>query len=210
MNHNCFDVLSEEASYWVGFIMADGSICETTQNRSIVEIALSRVDKNHLIKFNTFLQRETPVYDFTHDTAYGNGLEVSRVSFNSPTIVNKLKEYGITNKKSLTAQIAPILEYNRHFWRGALDGDGCIYFSSGYPAIEFIGALPIVKQFETFVHTITNPSAKTRSKTNSKIFKYSTSCKYAVSIIEHIYTNASIYLDRKYAIAQKIISQKHR
>lgn len=61
-NENVFDIIdSEEKAYWLGFIFADGNISSPYKNgkpKYTFELSLALKDKEHLDKFNTFMQHE--------------------------------------------------------------------------------------------------------------------------------------------------------
>ena len=60
VNHDYFEVLTEESAYWLGFIFADGYIDsspleENKKSRYGFEISLKGSDAEHLHKFNEFM-----------------------------------------------------------------------------------------------------------------------------------------------------------
>jgi hypothetical protein len=55
LNESCFDVLTENAAYWIGFLMADGNIHKGRQGSPVVRLTISDKDYGHLIKFRQFL-----------------------------------------------------------------------------------------------------------------------------------------------------------
>lgn len=58
-NENVFDCIdTEEKAYWLGFIYADGNISNYSNKkpRYAFEISLKGEDKEHLIKFNKFME----------------------------------------------------------------------------------------------------------------------------------------------------------
>ena len=52
INSNIFNTIdTEEKAYWLGFLYADGNVLDN----NTISLELSTVDKEHLIKFNSFL-----------------------------------------------------------------------------------------------------------------------------------------------------------
>lgn len=111
---------SNEAYYWLGFIMADGHFSKTNQ----LQINLSEKDLSHLNKFATFIEHEK--------------LNIPRINVNFSEIYNWLFDlFRIQNNKTYY----PCDLSNLHgdaffsFIIGFIDGDGCIN-EKGYLTIK--------------------------------------------------------------------------
>lgn len=120
MNHKCFDVLTEESLYWMGFITADGSITKQKGSTNRLAIGLQQSDRGHIEKFLKFA--EASVYSIND---YDHGPEkkhkASSVAIRSGVITRRLEELGV--KGTIPHED---LTNSRHYWRGAVDGDGYI------------------------------------------------------------------------------------
>ena len=131
-NESIFDNIdSEEKAYWLGFIYADGYI---SSRDNTFELSLALKDKEHLDKFNVFMQHEN------------NNIKMD--SFRCRwSVVNKhlwetLNNYGCTPRKSLTLKFPDISIFSskslvRHFIRGYIDGDGSIMVNK--PILDILG-----------------------------------------------------------------------
>ena len=52
-NHNFFATIdSEEKAYWLGFLMADGYICDSSKGQMKLIVNLGKKDYNHLNKWH--------------------------------------------------------------------------------------------------------------------------------------------------------------
>ena len=134
INHDAFSIFTNEAIYWIGFLYADGSI-----RGNEVNLALSIEDLEHLQKFRSFLSSEHKLQ--TYD-------RVCKLSFSSTTIVEKLSEHGIVNRKCHICKPPKVLENNPHFWRGVVDGDGTINTAG---AVGLTGTYDTCKAFSLFM-----------------------------------------------------------
>jgi DNA-binding transcriptional regulator WhiA len=124
VNEAVFDTITEESAYWLGFLMADGNINTGKTGNPRIALTLAERDREHLVKFRKFLNCSNQIL-----------LKIVKVNektwnqytlrFSSKNIADRLNEFGITKRKSLTAKSIG-LEDNKHFWRGVLDGDGYI------------------------------------------------------------------------------------
>src|ERR1051326_6709338 len=54
LRHDSFDELTSDASYWIGFMFADGSVTSSGQSGR-VSVRVSERDRNHLVKLRSFL-----------------------------------------------------------------------------------------------------------------------------------------------------------
>jgi len=209
-----FDGLDPKGNYWVGFLMADGSVGTNTRvsdAASIIQLGLARRDEAHVEKFKTFLGSEHKI------ARRRNGS--SNFQFQSQSIANKLISLGVTPKKSVRAEANPVLVNSPDFWRGVIDGDGSLVLhKTKYrrkrtnelviyvrPGLELVGSKPLLTQWLTYV--------KKHCKTNSNvvkhksIFKVALSGEAAYSMIRLLYANPIEFLDRKRKKASELLNQ---
>lgn len=120
-DENVFDIIdTEEKAYWLGFVFADGNISSHTPNKKHTykfELSLALKDKNHLYKFNSFMNYK------------GNNVKCDsyrcRWYIGNKHLWETLNSYGCTPKKSLTLNfpdenIFKSKDLIRHFIRGIL------------------------------------------------------------------------------------------
>lgn len=111
-NANAFDCQTKASAYWLGFLMADGSV-----NRSTISIEIHQKDIKQLDNFNTFLSSNYPIQK-SRKKCY-------RLDITSKPLVEKLNEIGIVQNKTQKNIFPQINEsYTNHFIRGFFDGDG--------------------------------------------------------------------------------------
>jgi hypothetical protein len=194
MDFNIFDSIdSEEKAYWLGFLYADGYV---SLEKYGIELSLQLSDTEHLEKFKKFLKWSNAVKKDSFRC---------RVSFRNKHLHSRLIELGCLQQKSLILKFPnnkQVPDYLiNHFIRGYIDGDGCIYIykavSKTYssPALNILGT-------EEFLNTL----KKCKNWRDIKIYKKSKQqartlnyCgKYVVEMLDEIYANSTIYLDRKY------------
>ncbi len=199
LNESAFDLDTKESAYWVGFLMADGAIWETT-----VALHLNSKDKDHLEKFKLFMGGTQSIVEIKEKNSV-------RYAFQSVAIVNKLALFGVTEKKSHTAKVPEKLKNNFDFWRGVIDGDGSIGIykrsgekSFGKPSVrlELLGSSFVINSFIEFVGSSFNiHSSSSIDKNTPRVQLYG---KSAIKVINSLYENATIALDRKAAKALKV------
>lgn len=149
-----------------------------------IRLELSSKDKIHLEKFCKDLCYPISKIKYRKDR------DTNYVSFSSKKMSDDLKKLGF--KFNLPDNI------NEHFLRGFFDGDGSIY-SQGKTSVctSIVGILPHLKSLAKLYPF---PVNKFRSVSSSKdIFRIEThGIKSSLMLCDLMYTNASIYLDRKY------------
>jgi hypothetical protein len=198
INENVFNIISEESAYWIGFIMADGCVYCKSRNSKILEIGLQKGDCEHLFLFKKFINSKHKI------SFYKNRC---RISINSKKIVEKLNEFGVVPNKSYCAKINK-LQYNKHFWRGMIDGDGCIYIGKCI-YIQLCGTKDICEQFLEYCKMIIcGIKSRVRKIKNANCYVVQINCNKAREIIRHLYRNSYISLKRKKMLADIAIQKK--
>ena len=106
---------SELVAYWLGFIFADGYI---NQKDSYLALHLNERDREVLQQFRKDIDSNHPIRPVPQNQAV-------RLIIYDKKIVNDLVRLGAVQAKSLIIQYPSIpTEFDRHFIRGYLDGDG--------------------------------------------------------------------------------------
>lgn len=208
-NENIFDSIdTEEKAYWLGFLYADGYV-SVENNKHHLVLALATKDKSHIEKFNNFLQSNYPIHDYVISSGEFIGKEYSKVTVNSPHLINTLISYGCTPRKSLTLKFPDKTIFKnedliRHFIRGYFDGDGSVFISNEKHwrngtitkviHYRFLGTKDFLEQVDSLIclkGSITNPK---RSKAFELAYKRK---KKVLPFFKYLYDKSTIYLDRK-------------
>lgn len=210
-NEKVFEDLTEEAAYWLGFIMADGCL-HGKESCMTLEIGLMSQDIGHLYKFREFIQSDHPV-KICWKMNLGVKYPVARIMFRAPRLVPVLAKYNIVPRKS-TKEIAPdCLLDNPHFWRGVIDGDGSIMTEPHYDptknkayVLSLVGSSTLVEQFREFCMKNSTTKANCYKHPTKNGYYFTITGAPAFSIISCLYKDATVYLDRKYQKAAEILT----
>lgn len=197
-NFDYFNTIdSEEKAYWLGFLYADGYVNE----RGIIEITLSSIDKEHLIKFCTSIGLDIDVIS----SRVINNHECSRINIGSKRMVNDLIDLGCIQCKSLKLTFpndTQVPQYLlRDFVRGYVDGDGWVGLCNTTPRISIYGTKEFLEEMIEYLHL---PSAKIRKDSRSNVYIVEWGSTKAYNIINQLYKDSNIYLNRKYEVYQNI------
>lgn len=190
LNECVFDELTPESLYWIGFLYADGHIRKDGAEYSI-EVEIELKDRDHLVKFANFLGCNKEPKQYSDNSC---ALKVYSKKMNQ-----RLKQLGLDHNKSYTAKPHELLKDSRDFWRGVIDGDGCLSYANDYPFLHLCGTKDTGKEFVEFLRRKgLNTKAEPRQTKGKALYQFSLMAFKAKTATDLLYKNASVYLDRKY------------
>lgn len=197
-DESVFDTITEESAYWIGFLMADGNIYRGTRYATI-SLHLAIQDLSHVEKFRAFVKSNAPIRIAQQSKLSFKGQPTAKFSFTDHKMCDNLATYGVTPNKTLTAQVKE-LEMNRHFWRGFVDGDGCVSLHKQAGRIHLgTGSRVIIEQFSSFIRAyIPEYKATVKKESDRKLW----SVVVGIKAIQLLYGLCSVALDRKLERAQ--------
>lgn len=216
-NENFFeDVSTDEQAYWLGFLASDGCVYKPPLGgrQRFVQIGLSIEDKEHLVKFQKALGTDRPL----SITQTPQGRQAVSLSISSDKMAQDLARYGIHPKKTYDDNWPTLLkqELIPAYVRGYFDGDGSIsrHFETNTlhnVGISITGYSHNLQHFSDFLtaRNISNRFVEDKREYNkvSSTRRFGSIClpdkKSKFDFLHLIYDNASVYLDRKYALAQQ-------
>lgn len=214
MNEEAFDVLTEEAAYWLGFLMADGCVhFDKSKNRWQLSLGLSPTDLEHVEAFRDFLGSNKPIRMRKprlnrFPTGYGASTGCASFLVSSKRLVDAVAKYGVVPRKTFTARAIGV-EFNPHFWRGMIDGDGCIDETSKGVRINLVGSYSIISQFRDFVKSV-SPTCQATVLPQKNIYRFFVNNSHAKKVAEVCYRDCRIVLRRKYEKALSIMETPSR
>lgn len=199
-NEAAFDGITEHSAYWIGFLMADGHIGlqRRGSGQQTINLCLSSTDEPHIEKFKTFMQSKSTI---TRQTVNLKTTEktyhASKITIYSDRLTAALAEYGVVPQKSKIAR-ALLLESNRDFWRGYIDGNGSMFLQKQFLPILCCsaGSKMIIDQLADYICSIDkNPRPTTVFGHGSWDLRIAGA--RAVHFGCHLYNDSTIFLDRK-------------
>lgn len=175
----------------MGFIYADGYISKDNS----FEITLKAEDVRHLHKFNRFLECNVNRVSYHPKKTSEKIYDLYRFSIQNDTMGKALNSHGVIPNKSLVLTFPEISTFSnedliRHFIRGYFDGDGCI---SG-KIINVLGTESMLNGIKKYITVLKDKNLYKKDN----IYILQTSHKKALSVLNYLYKDANIYLDRKH------------
>jgi len=179
IKHNPFEIESEHQQYFLGLLAADGYI-----GNKVIKLKLK--DKELVEAYAKFLGDETLLREEQSPTGV-----MYRVNFCNRPSIEYLNNLGLIPKKSLVLEYKG--ELTNHFIRGVFDGDGCV--SKNREVKITSGSTAFVSQlYELF--TSLNLDFAVHKK--GKCFDVKIKAKSRKAFFDFLYSDATIFLERKY------------
>ena len=203
-------------AYWLGFIYADGCITYGSNGGYRISIGLKESDESHLQKLANIFEIE--LYKNVQHTNQNSENEYNSIRFQmcNKKIFKDLENCGIKQRKSYeeTTDILNYISDNliTHFIRGIFDGDGNVGFKenseNNYCQFNISGSKDILEKIQNIL--ISNNELN-----EIKIQQMSDYCwklqyggrNNVIKIHNWLYKDASIWLERKRIIFEKIINR---
>jgi len=208
-DETAFDAVTDESAYWIGFLMADGCVVESEGHSPAISLGLAAKDSGHVEKFKAFLKAGHAVLDSTAKCGKYGTFKASRFSIRSKKLAEALAKYGVLPRKSHRAKVVG-LENNPHFWRGVVDGDGCIH-ARGTPGrlhLILLGSKELLDQFKDFASSL-SPRFSANVVCQKNIHRLPITGVHAMRVIKALYENAPIALERKVAVAHGLMADPY-
>lgn len=206
-NEHYFDIIdTEEKAYWLGFMYADGFIQNKRKYGNYkVGLSLTESDREHLEKLKNCLESNVEIKTYIPKTKY-NSKPYCKLLVTSNILAEGLIKHGcVTNKTELLTFPDWLNEDLKiHFIRGYIDGDGSVCYWYGnndnkfYCGIRLVGTKEMIEGIQNFLgtHLKTAPRWKDRDVNNTQLNIGGN--KQVLRLLDLLYGNANIYLDRKY------------
>lgn len=229
---NIFDEInSSEKAYWLGFIWCDGYICKRkrTTNHTGYEfkLSLAEQDLDHLIKFKEFLNSNHEIKHYKNGSSSfkKDAIECRLYICNKYFGQNLYNRYGLIPHRSSAKQLVSMIpiEYYKDFIRGIIDADGSLgssYVYDNQAGKEVYKARLQISTYEDLTNFIQeyfyrNNLINNKSKTRKRHEDRDEFCEMLSycgnqqipRILNHLYEDATIYLERKYKIYQDILRE---
>lgn len=190
---------SAEKAYWLGFIAADGCVYLRETNGSII-INIHRKDKEHLEKLKIFMNSNVNIVDHVQDAGFSNKSGMSKITFNSLSMVNDFIELGVPPRKSLILQ-PPLIDekFFLPYILGYFDGDGSIFqFNNNTEwGINIVGTKEILEWINNILSITTSLEKKNEDGKNNYYIRCG-GIQKPYEILKKLYDSVDVHLDRKY------------
>lgn len=206
IDENYFDNIdTPNKAYLLGLLYSDG--CNyPPQHR--VKLELQERDKDILDKINIEIQSNKPLVFNNLNSKNENWQNTYRLDITNKHISDRLVELGMVQNKSLILEFPKWLDKSMYapFLRGYLDGDGHIEWGKTR-FITLVGTTQFCEHVKNFCENDLNIKCSicnaANKNSNTKLL-YIHSRDRIKKFLDFIYKDASLYIERKYNVYQKI------
>lgn len=201
VNLKFFEEDTEGSAYFYGLLLSDGNISE----KGKVSISLKATDSHILEDFRLAVGSNSNV---TFHTRHDSTSSCSLV-FTVKPIAESLNKLGMVPRKSLSEKAPSKFLLNKDFWRGMVDGDGCIQFpeNKASPRMYLCGSEEVCNQFLTFCKTIREDITTDTVHMVGGLYRVTICASKAASVLQILYGDCNFSLKRKDVLAHKIIDR---
>lgn len=186
---------SPEAAYWLGVMYSDGYITKS-QYTNYFGISISKKDEEWLEKFKKFLNYNGEIKTYkVGNSGYKPGTEYVRLLVGNNKIVTDLEKFGVIEHKSKLLHKIPDIKFVDDFIRGYIDGDGSL--RKDYPCFQICGTKKFLQSIADYLQI------DYRLSPDKSIYSLRYNTKQSEYLEKRLYSNAKVYLQRKYDIAKR-------
>lgn len=200
--------LSQEALYWIGFLLADGNLYNRRNHEFVIQIGLAKIDVNHLEKFKSFLGTDKPIQHYMSNKSY----PAAKVSINSKPIFENLQSLGLQPRKSFDANIREDIAQSLDFWRGVIDGDGSYQSHYNGTSISVILSKSMSLHFVKFIKNKYGYDVRTTPHILSPrmIMCHIQSLTIIHRFIKDMFYEGCVCLDRKQKLTNELLLKQYK
>lgn len=200
--------MNENESYVFGILVTDGNLFLSTRNRGRVQLEISKKDEDLVDKLVQMIPFSTKV-SRTRSTNFSKS-ETNYVSFRNYRLEfrKKLVDNGFPIKDKTLNASTPLCEYEENsFWRGVIDGDGSVGITKkNEPFVSLVTKSENLKnKYLEFLHKKFGITKNVNRNKRDNVYNIVVKNKNARDLVDLLYNNKEIHLNRKYDKAMFIL-----
>ncbi len=204
--------LDNNQSYLLGFLQSDGH--RATSNHNSIQIELSIKDIDILEKIKQSFGLSSNIMQRTRDTNFKENYTSCRLHFHKDYICDIIDFIPFGSKSYNVKPPMNIMYSEFDYWRGFIDGDGSLGFRKSssnkkYGVEPFISIATsseyIARSFEKFVFKHFYSKNHSNRNKRDEQFNITIAGYYCTLVVEKLYYNGCLSMDRKMAEANAIL-----
>ena len=194
------NVNSPEVQYWLGWLATDGYV-STNKGAKRCALSLQLRDVDVIEKFQKFLGGKLTIYKGVHHKKF----PYARIAFRNEKIISFLEKLGFNNNK--TFYFDPKFEISWDYIRGCFEGDGYLRWGNTNEFNICGGCLAHLIKLKDFIesHNIkVYINSESKNRKNPLYYIMINRKSDIIKVLDNIYQNADIFMNRKYLLARSI------
>lgn len=197
----------KEKSYIYGLLGTDGNLCLQERNRGRVSLEVNIKDRDIVEKLFSIVPNSS-ITERTRNTNFKEDYHSIIFRNSQKDFRDELIEFGFPTENKTNNFTIPIQEYSEaDFWRGVIDGDGSVSFTSdGFPFVSLVTkSEPLKIAYCDMLLRNFNISKNIQRNKRDGVFNIMVFKEQAQQLCEFLYKDAVISLDRKRSNALKAL-----
>lgn len=209
MTYPCFKgvkMLNSDLSYFIGFVMADGTFQEGSRNRGRITIEIKREDEQLLKDISNILPCNSYIRYRERTTNFKENHKSALLSIYNYDFRQFVKQYIPLGKKSDITYIPKDVSIS-DFLRGFIDGDGSIGFTvNDAPFVSIITSSEQFKQdYLDFLEKEFGIVKHLNRNKRDNVYNIVVFNEDAINLIKFLYKDCNLCLKRKYDNAMECL-----
>lgn len=201
MDMGVSEINIKEKSYIYGLLGTDGNLYLNDRNRGKISLEVSEKDKDIVYKLYNVIP-----YSHISVRKRDTNFKKSHVSYvfsnHRKEFRDELISWGYPTKDKKNEFTIPIYNFSEHdFWRGVIDGDGSIGFTSNnepYISLVIIGE-SLKDEYLRFLKDTFNIKKNVNRNKRDNAYNITLKNENAIAVLKYLYEEAAIFIDRKYS-----------
>ncbi len=195
-NEEFFKILNEKSFYVLGLLYTDGNLAK---DKYTTFLNLQEKDKHILEDLSLLIKGEINLLYLKPAKSPSSEKMCQgqfRLSLDNKIIYKDLLNLGLFPKKSKTIIADERLIKSRDFWRGVMDGDGCIYVNEDKKLFNLSlcgGSVEFINQFKDYCLSILETKSKVK-EVKEGVFAFNLTGWRAKKIFIDLYKNSNFAL----------------
>lgn len=207
LNHEYFSSIdTEEKAYFLGLLMADGSVRQHKEWTPTITLEL--VDKDVVEKFRNAVNADSTITKTTRNR-HINESPTYTVTIRSEQMARDLYNHGVVkNKTYLTTRLRKTIpkELAKHYLRGLVDGDGSLYNSNERWFLAITnGHIDFLEDVQDWLQELIPGLKRMKTYDGGTVARITYTGKTAKKVCESLYDNSKVHMDRKKKLADKLV-----
>lgn len=211
LNYDAFSDFKNDfkAPYFYGWLLTDGCISD---NGSI-SIDLQYRDHEVLDELYKYIGLDK-VANKSTSKLNDKTFPIARFSLRDKTVLQRLSAQGLSPRKSMKEDVPAFYdilhESSLYFWRGCIEGDGCICVKGKATSISLVGSEKLINKFIEYAEKVCKVTSIKKPyfiKNTSNLFSIRYNSLDAMLICEVIWNGTGLSLTRKEDTVKKLIEK---
>lgn len=188
-----------EKAYWLGFLAGDGCVYN---NKLIINLSIKDID--HLAMFKRHINTTNQIKLInTNKNSFAKAKQYCNLTITNRIFVDYIKQYNIDEYKTFNITLSNKIPYNflSSYILGFIDADGCFRNNGKNVSLSLVGNLTHLQNIQDILikNCNLNKTKLINHHTTNNIFylEYSGN-KQLKRIVNFLYKNSNVYLQRKY------------